>query len=311
MIMPKGREGMVSRKMGAMIKRVVAAIVMIPIAIVTLYVGSPFVEVLAFVVGGLLAWEWANMLVAPHLSSRYVTAYMISLATAIWAYNPTLIITIMAVISLLVWLMAEKEKHRRLLTLGVAYISIGVASLIWMYRSFDPSEGNFDPRYNYSFIMTAWFFLMVWSMDIGGLVVGCNLRGPKLAPKISPNKTWSGLLGGILLAISVSIIFMYFCTQIMDIPFYDFSKFRYISFAYKPLQIHYEWMVDSQLFYAVLAVFVAILAQIGDLIESAIKRRAGVKDSSKLIPGHGGIFDRVDGLIFASAFIYVFFVYIL
>ncbi len=302
---------MVSRKTGAMIKRVLAAIVMIPIAIVTLYIGSPYVEVLAITVGGLLAWEWANMLASSGKTSHYVTAYMMSLATAIWAYNFEVILPMIFIISLIVWELADKEKFRKLLTLGVSYISVGVASLIWMYRSFDPSEGNFDPRFNYSFIMMAWFFLMVWSMDIGGLVVGCNLRGPKLAPKISPNKTWSGLIGGILLAVSVSIIFMYFCTEIMEIPFYDFSKFRYISFSYKPLQMQYEWNIDNQMFYAVLAVIVALLAQIGDLIESAIKRMAGVKDSSRLIPGHGGIFDRIDGLIFASAFMYLFFMYIL
>ena len=147
-------------------------------------------------------------------------------------------------------------------------------------------------------------------MDTGGLVVGCNLKGPKLAPKISPNKTWSGLCGGILLAVSVSIIFMYFCTQIMEIPFYDFHKLRYISFSYKPMNVRYECNIDSQVFYALLAVIVAILAQIGDLIESAIKRRVGVKDSSRLIPGHGGVFDRVDGLIFAAPFVYLFFMYI-
>lgn len=301
---------MVSRKMGAMIKRVLAAVVMIPIAIITLYIGSPFVEVLTITVGGLLAWEWANML-STTKTSHYVTAYMISLATAIWAYNFEVIIPVILIVTVIVWNLAEKEKYRKLVTLGVPYISIGVASLIWMYRSFDPSEGNFDARFNYSFIMMAWFFLMVWSMDIGGLVVGCNLRGPKLAPKISPNKTWSGLIGGILLAVSVSIIFMYFCTEIMEIPFYDFSKFRYISFSYKPMQMQYEWNVDNQLFYAALAVLIAILAQIGDLIESAIKRKVGVKDSSKLIPGHGGIFDRIDGLIFASVFMYLFFIYIL
>lgn len=293
-----------------MIKRVLAAVVMIPIAIITLYIGSPFVEVLTITVGGLLAWEWANMLSSAK-TSHYVTAYMISLATAIWAYNFEVIIPVILIVTVIVWNMADKEKYRKLITLGVPYISVGVASLIWMYRSFDPSEGNFDARFNYSFIMMAWFFLMVWSMDIGGLVVGCNLRGPKLAPKISPNKTWSGLIGGILLAVSVSIIFMYFCTEIMEIPFYDFSKFRYISFSYKPMQMQYEWNVDNQLFYAALAVLIAILAQIGDLIESAIKRKVGVKDSSKLIPGHGGIFDRIDGLIFASVFMYLFFMYIL
>lgn len=302
---------MVSRKFDVIAKRVMAALVMIPVVIMTIYIGSPYIEVLAAIVGGLLAWEWANMLATPTRASYYVTAYMIGLAGSVWGYNFSLILPMLLLISLVVWHLAEKEKYRKLLTLGVCYISIGVASLIWLYRSFDPSENNYDASYNYSFVMTVWFFLMVWSMDIGGLVVGCNLRGPKLAPRISPNKTWSGLCGGILLAVSVSIIFMYCCTQIMEIPFYDFHKFRYISFSYKPLHIRYEWNVNSQMFYAGLAIFVALLAQIGDLIESAIKRKVGVKDSSKLIPGHGGVFDRIDGLIFAAPFVYLFFIYIL
>ena len=300
---------MVSRKFGAMLKRVVAAIVMIPIAIEALYLGSPFMEVLAIVVGGLLAWEWAAMLTTPSATSYYVTAYMMSLAIAIW--SASVAVPMMLIISIFVWFIANGERHRRLLTLGVWYIAIGIGSMVWLYQSFDPMEGNFDARYNYSFIMTAWFFLMVWSMDIGGLIVGCSLRGPKLAPTISPNKTWSGLVGGILLAISVSIIFMFVCVNVMDIPFYDFSKFRYISFSFKPLQIRYEWNINSQLFYAVMAAVVAVLAQIGDLIESAMKRLVGVKDSSKLIPGHGGVFDRVDGLIFAAPFVYLFFIYLL
>lgn len=300
---------MVSRKFAAITKRVLAAIVMIPIAIDVLYIGSPYVEVLATVVGSLLAWEWANMVPSKN-PSTFVTGYIISLAVAIWGYNFSVILPTICLATLFVWAIAAKEKRRFLLTLGVPYISIGIASLIWIYRSFDPSEGYFDPQYNYSFVMTLWFFLMVWSMDIGGLVVGCNFRGPKLAPSISPNKTWSGLIGGILLAVSSSIIFMYFCNEIMEIPPYDFAKFRHISFSYRPLQMHYVWQVDSQMFYAVLAIAVAILAQIGDLIESAIKRKVGVKDSSKLIPGHGGVFDRVDGLIFAAPFVYLFFSYL-
>ena len=248
------------------------------------------------------------MLSSPQKASYYVTAYMMGLAVSIWGYNFSLIIPIICVISLVVYLLADREKHRKLLTLGVPYMSIGVASLIWMYRFFDPSEGNFDPRYNYSFVMTMWFFLMVWSMDIGGLVVGCNLKGPKLAPKISPNKTWSGLCGGMLLAMSVSIIYMYVWNKIMEVPFYDFTRFRYISFSYKTWDIHRQWNIDNQMFYAILAMIIAVVAQIGDLIESSIKRRVGVKDSSKLIPGHGGVFDRIDGLIFAAPFVYLFFI---
>ena len=300
---------MVSRKFGAITKRILAAIVMIPIALEALYLGSPFIEALAVVVGGLLAWEWATMLSKRETASYYVTAYMISLAISVWSTD--LAMPMIAIVTFFTWFSTDGEKHRKLLTLGVPYISVGIGSLVWMYLLFDPSEGSFDPRYNYSFMMVMWFFLIVWSMDIGGLVVGCNLRGPKLAPTISPNKTWSGLMGGILLAVSVSIIFMYVCVEILDMPFYDFSKFRYISFSYKPMGIHQEWIVNSQLFYAICAAIIAVLAQIGDLVESAIKRLAGVKDSSKLIPGHGGVFDRVDGLIFAAPFVYMFFMYLL
>lgn len=300
---------MVSRKFGALAKRILAAVVMIPIAVDVLYIGSPYVEVLAVVVGGLLAWEWANLL-SSQKASAYVAAYVMSLAVSLWSYNFAVLFTMIAITSLVVWFIAEKEKHRSLVVLGVPYISIGIGSLIWMYRCFDPSEGYYDPQYNYSFMMTLWFFLMVWSMDIGGLVVGCNLRGPKLAPKISPNKTWSGLFGGILLSISVSIIFMYVCTEVIDIPFYS-NSFNHISFTYSPLNLRYVWNINDQMMYAFVAALIAILAQIGDLIESAIKRKVGVKDSSKLIPGHGGVFDRVDGLIFAAPFVYLFFVYIM
>lgn len=300
---------MEKHEIGSMVKRILAAVVMVPIAVEVLYVGSPYVEVLAVIVGGLLAWEWAKMLSRANAAS-YVTGYMISLAVSLWSYNFAVILSLIVITSLVVWFIAAKEKHRKIITLGVPYISIGISSMIWLYRSFDPSEGFFDPQYNYSFILTLWFFLMVWSMDIGGLVVGCNLKGPKLAPKISPNKTWSGFCGGVLLSVSASIIFMYVCTEIFGIPFYDFSKFDHLSIAYNPMDIRYEWNFDAQILYAVMGGFIAVLAQIGDLIESAIKRTVGVKDSSKLIPGHGGVFDRVDGLIFAAPFVYLFFAYL-
>ena len=100
----------------------------------------------------------------------------------------------------------------------------------------------------------------VWATDIGAYAAGRLIGGPKIAPAISPSKTWAGLAGGMIGASAV------------------------IGFAG-------NWR------YAWCGVVVAILAQSGDFFESWLKRRAGVKDSSHLIPGHGGVFDRVDGVL--------------
>jgi phosphatidate cytidylyltransferase len=115
-----------------------------------------------------------------------------------------------------------------------------------------------------------WLLFVVWAVDVGGYLVGCSVKGPKLAPKISPNKTWSGLFGGMGLAALIGWGGAYY----------------------------FGW--ENSSFYVYLAAVLAVVEQIGDLIESAIKRVAGVKDSSDIIPGHGGVFDRVDGLIFTA-----------
>lgn len=104
-------------------------------------------------------------------------------------------------------------------------------------------------------------FVLVWANDIGGYIFGKLIGGYKLAPKISPNKTISGFFGGIILAVAVS-------------NFLDYGS--------------------------MFAGFVAIIASFGDLLESWIKRICKVKDSGALIPGHGGLLDRVDGVLAAS-----------
>ena len=258
-----------TKKIGSLTKRILAALVMLPVAIGALWGGYPFVDVLALVVGSLLAWEWANM-VPNKVPSTYMAAYIISMAVSLFVYDTPMIVSTIVLVSFFVWYKSKGEEHRNLLVLGVPYISVGVGSLLWIYQGIIPY-----PPFN--FIITLWFFLMVWSMDIGGFIVGCNLKGPKLAPKISPNKTWSGLIGGIVLAMAVSYLYTYFIVKDEK---------------------------DVQIFFVVLGGLTAAVSQIGDLIESAIKRKLGLKDSSSLIPGHGGIFDRIDGLIFAAPFVY-------
>lgn len=112
---------------------------------------------------------------------------------------------------------------------------------------------------------------LVAAIDIGAYFTGRAVGGPKIAPAISPSKTWAGLMGAILGALAVLVLS---------------AKLSQATPAW--------WQVLG------LAVLAAVVAQAGDFFESWMKRRAGVKDSGRLIPGHGGLFDRVDGLIAVS-----------
>ncbi|WAH40182.1 phosphatidate cytidylyltransferase [Alicyclobacillus fastidiosus] len=119
-----------------------------------------------------------------------------------------------------------------------------------------------------------WLFLVaVWMTDTAAYFVGRFVQGPKLLPEISPKKTISGSLGGVVGGAIGAVVF-----GSIAHPTYDI------------------WV------YAVLGAVISVFGQLGDLIESAYKRAAGVKDSGKLLPGHGGMLDRVDSLLFASPF---------
>ncbi|HEX8579343.1 MAG TPA: phosphatidate cytidylyltransferase [Allosphingosinicella sp.] len=115
------------------------------------------------------------------------------------------------------------------------------------------------------FDLVFWAMLVTWSTDIFAYFAGRSVGGPKLAPKISPNKTWSGLFGGMLGAAVVGGLAAYF--------------------------------FGLDLLFMVAGAPMGILAQLGDLYESKVKRRLGVKDSGSILPGHGGVLDRVDGLL--------------
>jgi phosphatidate cytidylyltransferase len=143
---------------------------------------------------------------------------------------------------------------------GLAYVALAAASLLWLRA--DATAG----RANLLVLV-----LIVWAGDIFAYLVGRLLRGPLLAPSISPGKTWSGAAGGLLGAIAVGLAAAYVLTGVAPI-----------------------WRA------APLAACLGVIAQAGDLLESFVKRRLEVKDSSHLIPGHGGLFDRLDGLLAAA-----------
>lgn len=263
-------------------KRVLTSLIMIPLVIGALRFGHPYVDILVYLVGITLAWEWSVM-VPNKKANLYAVCYAFALGCSLIVFNRLFLLLLLGAISAFVYYKAKEEHYRYLLTLGVPYIAIGVGALYWMYYLFD-AFGSI-PGEKGSYVMTLWFILMVWSVDIGGYIIGTSLHGPKLAPKISPNKTWSGLIGGVILAIAVSFIYMYLVKNIYSLPL--------------PLR--------EQIRFAQLGAVIALVAQVGDLIESAIKRFLQIKDSSSIIPGHGGVFDRIDGLIFAAPIAYCYF----
>lgn len=113
--------------------------------------------------------------------------------------------------------------------------------------------------------LTLWTLIIVWATDIGAYFAGRTIGGPKLAPSMSPNKTWSGLIGGMVAATAIGFAL----TTVLHV----------------------------QVRLAAFAGLLAVAAQMGDLFESQMKRRAGVKDSGRILPGHGGVMDRLDGLV--------------
>lgn len=158
----------------------------------------------------------------------------------------------------LVWKMTSVTGLRILwVVFGVIYVTLAVHGL-WQVRAL-PAAG---------LLMAAWLFLVVWATDVGAYVFGRTIGGPKIAPAISPSKTWAGLFGGAVFV----MLTMYIMAMI-------------------------EGLGRQSLAFALYGIPLAVMAQAGDFFESWMKRRAGVKDSGTLIPGHGGLFDRVDGLL--------------
>lgn len=148
--------------------------------------------------------------------------------------------------------------HMRWSMTGLLYAGLPAIALIWLRAQ----SGGFG--------MVLWVLAVVWATDIGAYFAGRHFGGPKLAPRISPKKTWSGLIGGMIAAAVSSAVVAY--AQ-------DWHPALWLTI------------------FAALGASAAILSQVGDLFESWLKRRVGVKDSGTLLPGHGGIMDRVDGLI--------------
>lgn len=158
-------------------------------------------------------------------------------------------------------------------TMGVVYFILSFVAFIKLRTDFD--QGLF-------FMLTLMFG--VWASDIAAYFTGKAIGGPKLAPKISPNKTWAGFIGGIMGSALMLLALDYF------IPMYS-GKMGLEVLPFAPLEVAF-----------VIGALFTVFGQIGDLGMSFVKRKVGVKDTGTLIPGHGGLLDRIDSLLLVTPF---------
>jgi phosphatidate cytidylyltransferase len=213
--------------------------------------------------GMILGWEWGHMVRGADIDELTVLT-AITVVAALWlgvfGHPGTGFLLLLVGPTLKFFLHQGPDIERFGLSLfGVPYIGLALLALVWLRG---------DGEYGWWAII--YLFVVVWSVDIFAYFTGRSLGGPKLAPRISPKKTWSGFLGGVLMGALAGALVGHFMGG------------------------------TSPFMLGAVALGLGVVAQMGDLFESVFKRRMGVKDASNLIPGHGGLFDRVDGLIAAA-----------
>jgi phosphatidate cytidylyltransferase len=246
-------------------QRVMTGVVLVLVAVAALWFGGPAFALLAAAAVLVMFTEWAAMHRMPALLRRLGLAL---LGVVVWVVavmgNPGEALMLLGGGSGLAGLFAARMQRGmgRPLLLGLLYCGLPAVALIWLRAA------------PWGFFATLFVMAVVWGADIAAYFTGRAVGGPKLAPAISPNKTWSGAVGGLAGALLAA----------------GALALLWPGHA-NPAGI-------GRL--AVLALPLAVLSILGDLYESALKRSAGVKDSGTLLPGHGGVMDRLDGLVPAA-----------
>jgi phosphatidate cytidylyltransferase len=261
-------------------KRVLTALILAPLVLALVFLGPMWlITVVVAAVAMLAAWEFLAL--TEQRGAKPPKVLTLGSIGMLFAGNfqwPDETITIFGLLSivLLVFCTFRSPVERAL-----ADATVSVFALFYLGLTLIPlpmlREATNGPS------LLAFLFLTVWAGDSVAMYSGRMLGKRKMAPNISPNKTWAGAIGSIVGAVAVAGVLLGLSSYLAQ---WNSVK---LSFAGEPV---WYWLV--------LAVIVNVAAQVGDLAESALKRSAGVKDSGTLLPGHGGILDRIDALLLAA-----------
>ena len=280
--------------MSDLAKRIISALVAAPVALIMIYLGGlPLATFLAAVSAG-CAWEFYRIAAAggvepldpvgiPLAGAVPLAVY----AAGIGLYRPSLVVAAVAMLIILAAVIWTRGPQRRplgaasLTVMGILYTG-GLLSFGYALREHPYAVGD-----RAGTALVAFPLVLTWASDIGAFFVGRAVGGPKLIPSVSPGKTIFGALGGLATTVLVSWL--------------------YVRFALRPVALLTMTIPATILFGAL----ISVAAQVGDLAESLLKREANVKDSSHLIPGHGGLLDRLDSLLFVLPVAYLLFGWLL
>lgn len=240
--------------------RIASGSVLAAVAFALAYAGPLPFAVLVLVCALAISWEWGRLVRGTTFDLGFlVQGIAVTAAIALAAAGYAALSVAALAIAAITLAPLYAGHGGRLSALGVFYVGIPTVALLW-FRSDEP----------FGFMAVLFVFAVVWASDIAAYAAGRSIGGPKLAPRVSPNKTWSGLIGAIVAGAAAAALF-----AVLE-PGTEVGRLLIIG------------------------VSLASIAQVGDLVESALKRAFGLKDASDLIPGHGGFMDRMDGLIAAS-----------
>ncbi|MCL2469442.1 MAG: phosphatidate cytidylyltransferase [Alphaproteobacteria bacterium] len=247
--------------------RLTSAAILIPLVLAVIWVGDQFYiyKAVVFAAMMLAMAEWMK-LTAPKITPRgkswnYVGLAAILIVALLKDEQTAALLTPLAALISGFYAYRTKGKKPFWAAFGMLYLGLCGLSLFYLRAHQD------------GFFLMLYLVLVVWATDSGAFVAGKTIKGPKLLPQISPQKTWAGLAGGMI------------CAALLGGAVAHFFGKPY------PCAL------------AGLGAILAVMAQSGDFLESFLKRQARVKDSGTLIPGHGGLLDRIDGLLAASLFL--------
>jgi phosphatidate cytidylyltransferase len=247
-------------KAGPLQQRILSAAVLAPLPIAAIWFGSPWLALLILAAAAVMAWEWGRLVRKGRFGTTGAALLAVVLAAvAAAALSATIVAIGLALVgAALVFWWARSRREAEAHWIAAGALWVALPCVCLLWLARADGAGR---------VTLIWVFAVVWATDIGAYAVGRLVGGPRLAPRWSPRKTWAGLIGGVLCAAGVGGATAH-ALGIMPAG---------------PL--------------AALSAGLAIVEQFGDLAESIAKRRFGVKDSGGLIPGHGGLLDRLDGLL--------------